>query len=137
VARLISLACILLAALSAVACGREAAAPPAPTVAPTAAPAGDGPRDSPRVTANPAVPPTWTPAAVATAAAPPPRPTSAASSAATPDATAGPANTYTVERGDTLGEIAEQFGVSLADLVAANGIADVDHIEVGQVLVIP
>lgn len=45
--------------------------------------------------------------------------------------------TYTVQPGDTLGVIATRFGVTLEALVAANGIADVNVISVGQVLVIP
>jgi murein DD-endopeptidase MepM/ murein hydrolase activator NlpD len=44
---------------------------------------------------------------------------------------------YTVVAGDTLGEIATRFGVSLESLVAANGIADPNLLEVGQVLLIP
>lgn len=45
--------------------------------------------------------------------------------------------TYTVQPGDTLGVIATNLGVDLDALAAANGIADVNVIEVGQVLVIP
>lgn len=44
---------------------------------------------------------------------------------------------YTVERGDTLGEIARNHDVSIADLVEANNIANPDLIRIGQVLVIP
>lgn len=44
---------------------------------------------------------------------------------------------YTVEHGDTLGEIAREHGVSLRALVDANDIADPDLIRPGQVLVIP
>ncbi len=46
-------------------------------------------------------------------------------------------STYTVQPGDTLFVIANRFGVPLADLAAANGITDVNLIDVGQVLVIP
>jgi len=45
--------------------------------------------------------------------------------------------TYTVQPGDTLGVIASRFGVDVAALAAANGIADVNLISAGQVLVIP
>lgn len=45
--------------------------------------------------------------------------------------------TYTVQAGDTLFEIASQAGVRMAQLAAANGISDVDLLEVGQILVIP
>jgi len=44
---------------------------------------------------------------------------------------------YVVQAGDTLGEIATQFGVSLEALAAANGISNIDVIEVGMLLVIP
>lgn len=45
--------------------------------------------------------------------------------------------TYTVVPGDTLFEIAQSFGVSLENLVAANSIGNADLLEIGQVLVIP
>lgn len=44
---------------------------------------------------------------------------------------------YTVQRGDTLGRIARDNGVSLSDLVAANSLSNPDLIYPGQVLVIP
>ena len=45
---------------------------------------------------------------------------------------------YTVVAGDTLSEIAESFGVSVAEIVAANGdLDDPDLLVVGQVLLIP
>lgn len=44
---------------------------------------------------------------------------------------------YTVERGDTLSQIAADHGVSVAELAAANGISNPDLIFPGQVLVIP
>lgn len=44
---------------------------------------------------------------------------------------------YTVVSGDTLSGIASEFGVSMSDLVAANGIANPDLIYVGQTIVIP
>ena len=48
-----------------------------------------------------------------------------------------PGVTYEVRPRDTLGEIALRFGVSVEALKAANGIADVNVIRVGQVLTIP
>ena len=45
--------------------------------------------------------------------------------------------TYTVQRGDTLSEIAERFGTTVSALVLANNIADRDRIYPGQVLIIP
>jgi LysM repeat protein len=44
---------------------------------------------------------------------------------------------YTVKRGDTLGRIAHDHGVSVSQLAAANNIANPDLIFPGQVLVIP
>ena len=44
---------------------------------------------------------------------------------------------YTVERGDTLGKIAKEHNVSVADLVEVNNIANPNLIRIGQVLVIP
>ncbi|MFV1960964.1 MAG: LysM peptidoglycan-binding domain-containing protein [Acidimicrobiia bacterium] len=44
---------------------------------------------------------------------------------------------YTVKRGDTLGKIARDNGVSLADLVEANNIFNPNLIRLGQILVIP
>ena len=44
---------------------------------------------------------------------------------------------YTVEKGDTLGRIARDHGVSLSDLVEANNISNANLIHPGQVLVIP
>lgn len=45
--------------------------------------------------------------------------------------------TYTVQAGDTLAEIAAAFDISVEALAQANDINDVDQIEVGDVLVIP
>ncbi len=45
--------------------------------------------------------------------------------------------TYTVQSGDSLGKIALLFSVSIDDLVAANNLADPDHINVGEALDIP
>jgi LysM repeat protein len=42
-----------------------------------------------------------------------------------------------VQPGDSLSRIAVQFGTSVAALQRANGIADQNLIEPGQVLVIP
>jgi LysM repeat protein len=44
---------------------------------------------------------------------------------------------YVVQRGDTLGEIATRFGVSLSDLARINNIENWDIIEVGDELIIP
>lgn len=42
--------------------------------------------------------------------------------------------TYTVQKGDTLSEIAATYGTTVADLAALNGISDPNMIIVGQVL---
>ena len=47
------------------------------------------------------------------------------------------AQRYSVQQGDTLSAIARRFGVSVADLVAANGLADPNHIRFGATLAIP
>lgn len=44
---------------------------------------------------------------------------------------------YTVQAGDTLGQIAQDFGLTIEELAAANNITDIDTLDVGQVLVIP
>lgn len=44
---------------------------------------------------------------------------------------------YTVEQGETLFEIALRFGVSVNDIAALNGIANINRILLGQELVIP
>jgi nucleoid-associated protein YgaU len=128
--RLFRTLCLLFIIVAAVvACsagGDDAPASLLPTVASTI---GDGEvaaDESPRGDADASmngIPPTWTPAP--TPEAPPAPPTRA------------PDETYVVQRGDTLAEIAEQFGVDLQRLASANNIQNIDIIEVGQVLVIP
>ena len=44
---------------------------------------------------------------------------------------------YKVVSGDTLSELAQRFGTTVADIQAANSIRDVDSIKVGRVLDIP
>jgi LysM repeat protein len=44
---------------------------------------------------------------------------------------------YTIQNGDTLGSIAEQYDVSVEDLMAANGLTNPDVLSVGETLVIP
>ena len=44
---------------------------------------------------------------------------------------------YTVQSGDTLGTIAGEYQVTVAQIIAANAITNADQIEVGQLLVIP
>ena len=69
----------------------------------------------------------------------PPTTQSSTTAPATPPPT--PATTepgvYIVQKGDSLTSIAKQFGVSVAQLVAANNIKNQDHIEEGERLTIP
>jgi LysM repeat protein len=56
----------------------------------------------------------------------------------TPAATATPTPVaYVVQPGDTLNLIAKRYQVSAEVLIAANALQNADHIETGQVLVIP
>ena len=48
-----------------------------------------------------------------------------------------PAGLYVVQQGDTLGGLAEDFGTTVDDLMAANGLTDANAIQVGQTLLIP
>ena len=48
-----------------------------------------------------------------------------------------PVGSYVVAPGDTLGDIAARFGVTVDALVAANNIADPNLVQVGQVLAVP
>jgi len=48
-----------------------------------------------------------------------------------------PAGLYVVQQGDTLGGLAEDFGTTVDDLMAANGLTDANAIQAGQTLIIP
>lgn len=48
-----------------------------------------------------------------------------------------PTNTYTVQRGDTLGRIATRFNTTVEAFARLNGITNPNRIFVGQVLIIP
>jgi LysM repeat protein len=98
-----------------------------PTAVPSAASApATSPVPSPTAEATPTVEPTASPAGT-----PPPTQTPIPSAAPTP------VRRYVVQAGDTLGAIAQRFGVTVEALKAANGIADENLITEGQVLVIP
>ena len=90
------------------------------------------PDESPRLRNAQEIPPTWTPVPEDRSESPvsPISPRGTAQSGAEP-------GTYIVQPGDTLAEIASRFNISMDVLAEANGIEDFDHIEVGQVLVIP
>jgi len=92
--------------------------PPSPIATPSPSPTTAA-STTPEPTADPSVAPTAEP---------------------TPDPTPTPAppqQTYVVQEGDTLAEIAAEFGTSVAALQAANGIEDPNEIAIGEVLVIP
>ena len=104
------------------------------TLVPTIA-AGDGSGtlasdESPRPGENAPsgmIPPTWTPG-----------PAADVLSVQQPVfATRVPDETYIVQPGDTLAEIAEDFGVDLERLARANDLQNIDFIFTGQVLTIP
>lgn len=48
-----------------------------------------------------------------------------------------PAGLYVVQAGDTLGGLAEGFGTTVEELLAANGLTDPNAIQAGQTLLIP
>jgi hypothetical protein len=50
---------------------------------------------------------------------------------------APPPPTYTLQRGDTLFRIAEQYGVTVDAIMRANNVADPTRLRVGQILLIP
>ena len=117
-----------------------------PALLPTLAGEEDEAEESPRVATTPdsRVPATWTPSSPRPAAMPVATGTVASPAAegntVQPDGGVQPAeggDRYVVRAGDTLAELAQEFGVELEVLAQANNIDDIDHIEVGQELVIP
>lgn len=71
-----------------------------------------------------------------------PAPKAAASGGGSGGPTAAPGSlasdgTYVIKSGDTLGKVASQFGVSLAEIQAANPGVDSRKLHVGQKIVIP
>lgn len=153
--RLLILASIPILAIGAVACTREKPAEPTsvaiqavtPAGTDTTTPAGGAATPTPETT--PSTSGTEAPTQAATAAATPiatsaPAATSASSSIATlptntpgPTATTGAAGTYTVQWGDWLAKIAQQFGVTSQAIIAANPGINPNLIYPGQVLNIP
>jgi nucleoid-associated protein YgaU len=128
-----SLIFILLTSFLFAACGgggAESVATLAPTAV-TGAGASDAAADqSPRADdtgLSSSIPPTWTPGPSAEEIP--------AQQRAFP--TRRPDETYVVQPGDTLAEIAEQFGVDLQRLASTNDIVNIDFIFTGQVLTIP
>ena len=70
---------------------------------------------------------------------PTPEPPTATPAPLPPGVTPGPGGTvtYTIKAGDTLSGIADQFGITVEDIVKTNNIADPNAIQAGEVLVIP
>lgn len=100
------------------------------------APVGDEtptPDESPRIGPDADLPPTWTP--VPTDLAPTPQVTGEEES--TGETNPEGQETYVVQAGDTLAEIAAAYDVTVNALAEANNIENIDVIEVGDVLVIP
>lgn len=109
--------------------------------------------ESDRAAANAASPTTVPPPAGASGASSPPSPGGSTTSVVPPTTTAeapseqtetqtapddeATAVTYTVQEGDTPADIADQVGVSVAELMAANGIEDPTELQIGTALVVP
>ena len=97
------------------------------------APVDDSPRGE--ATPDPGLPPTWTPAPLTGDGHVFDVRGEDSDEPSVP--ITGTRTIYIVQRGDTLGEIAERFGVSVADLARANNIDNINIIEVGDELIIP
>ena len=48
-----------------------------------------------------------------------------------------PAGLYVVQQGDTLSGLAEDFGTTVEEIMAANGLTDPNALQAGQTLIIP
>ena len=70
-------------------------------------------------------------------AALPTQPTLLESPTPTPTEEVQGAQEYTIEAGDTLSSIADQFGVTIDAIIAANELANPDFIQPGDTLTIP
>lgn len=65
-------------------------------------------------------------------------PAPTAETPATPEAVAKPTGqVYVVQPGDTLGQLAARFGVTVDELMQLNDLSNPDHLSVGQELLIP
>jgi len=94
---------------------------------------GDNPPSSPSFLASD------TPTPTSTNTPPPPTATATISNTPEPSLTPTPEGPieYTVEDGDTLGGIAEEFDIDLMLLMSVNGIKDANEITIGMTLTIP
>jgi LysM repeat protein len=102
---------------------------PSPTPRPT--------ESRPPVSPTPITFPTPTVTPSPTPTAPPTESAGASPSASTAPSPEATPIRYVVKRGDTLSSIAAQFGVTTQAIVDLNNLTNPDHIEVGQVLLIP
>jgi len=73
------------------------------------------------------------PVATATSATPP----TVASPSPSPTARANPGSKYIVKAGDTLWDLAQEWGVTIDAIVAANNLASPDDLSIGQELTVP
>ena len=97
---------------------------------------------APATTARPSVTPTGTPQGTATGtpgASPTPVGTPGATPTPPPSPTpeASPFQEYTVQQGDSLSSIAQQFGTTAGELARINSIADPNTLNIGQKLQVP
>ena len=96
-----------------------------------------------RITASPSAARPLSPVAspspqrAATATAPGAAPTVAPTPSPTRVTGTVPGQKYVVQPGDTLVAIAEEFGVTVQELIDANGLTNPDVLRVGQELIIP
>lgn len=137
--------CILIFAFSVSACSSQTSAGPPPTYDPFVhvdAPqqvVDPGVTQSPAPTRTPGPTPTRAPLSVTLY----PRDPNSPLTTPTPDSPhALPtqrqnADEYTVQSGDTLGSIAQQYGVSVEALMSANKLSDANTLEIGQALTVP
>lgn len=96
---------------------------------------GDNATPVPTAVAPPAAPTAVTPTATSSAAV---TPTPAAPlPPPTPKPTASAPTIYVVQAGDTLSQIAQRYGTTVAALVEVNGLGNADMIRVGMRLTIP
>jgi nucleoid-associated protein YgaU len=102
---------------------------PSPTPRPT--------NSRPPVSPTPVTSPTSTPAASPAPSLSPTEPAGASPSASSAPTPAATPISYVVKRGDTLSSIAAQFGVTWQSIVDLNHLDNPNHIEPGQVLLIP
>lgn len=65
-----------------------------------------------------------------------PTPTPTITQQPSPSPTPTP-RTHVVQKGDVLGRIAQDWGITLESLIEANGIIDPSRLSIGQVLIIP